>query len=111
MANQRQITVASGVGYTDVNASNFVHYAKLWQDGTRDRQIDYKLSNDNFTAVYIIQAGDFIELVGHGRSGALAVPIHANSASSPTIGGVYIKLHATDGASMTVNVLESESEL
>lgn len=109
MAKQRKVTVAAGPGYTDILATIPSHSVQIWPDGDRNvAAINYKLPDDNFTAVYTtdFSIGDVIQLVGPGRSGLLGIPA-AFSASSQ-VATTLIKVKFSDDVSRDVIVYEDE---
>lgn len=108
--SQYQVTLTGGAGvFTDIPATQFVHFMLLWEDGNRASVFQYKLPNDGFTEVYTTKAGDPIKLYGDGRYGALGRP--ANFRHPGDAADVVIQIAEIGGAASVLNVLESASEV
>lgn len=127
MSKQRIVTLSGGADYTIIRASMPCHTLRVYQDGVRDTAFIYKKSDDGFVEEYTTQAGDQVQVLGHGRSGIIgrppgyngwnsilgyAEPVTTAPATGDSGGGdIILYIKSDDGSSPDVVVVESESEL
>ena len=111
MPKQRVVNIPAGAAYVSIRATLPAHYTKVYENGERLKDLEYRLPDDNFVQVYRTVEGDVIELIGHGRSGILGRPPDFNASAQPSVGDVILHLRTQDATETNVTVYESENEL
>lgn len=112
MSVQRQVTVAAGAGFTNIEATIPVHFLRVWPNGDRNvAALEYQTPDDDFATTFTtdVTMGDIIERIGHGRHGLLGH--HAAFTQSEQTATVLLKVRFADAVSRIVNVYESENPL
>ena len=126
MSKQRIVTLDGAASFTVIRATMPCHSMRVYQDGVRDTDFVYKKGDDGFVEEYTTQAGDAIQLIGHGRSGILGRPPEYNGYNAilaiqepPEVapgvgdsggGDIVLYIKAADDSTPDVVVVESESE-
>lgn len=108
---QYQVILTGGATFDSIPATQFAHFMLLWQDGARGSSFEYKLPNDDFTAIYTTKAGDPIRLQGDGRTGALGRPANFAPTNGQTAADAVIQVREAAGAAALLNIIESASEI
>lgn len=107
-----EVVIAAGVGYTNVPCTGPYHNMRIYDESKDRLQLDFKTTDDSFTAVRTTtpEDGNVITLRGHGSQGILGRPADYSAVGHPATADVIAKVRTTAAAGCTVIVEEDTQQ-
>lgn len=103
-----QVVIAVGTGFTDIPVQSASHRMRIFDASSSRLQLDYKLKDDDFTAIQstVSAEANVITIKGNAQKGLLGRPANYNAVDEPATGEIVAKVRTTGAAGCTVTVME-----